>query len=39
MLKNTLFVTVSLLMMTALASDSLAQLSPSTEWAVHMRST
>ena len=35
MLKKTLFVAVSLLMMSALASDSLAQLSPSADWAIH----
>ena len=35
MFKNTLFVTASLLMMPVLASDSLAQLSPTADWAIH----
>ena len=37
MLKKALFVTVGVLMMSALASDALAQSSPSADWAVHMR--
>ena len=35
MFKTALFVTASLLMMSALASDSLAQLSPTADWAIH----
>lgn len=35
MFRKALFVTASLLMMSALASDSLAQLSPTADWAIH----